>query len=164
MTTPENTVVTDEMRAMIGAKSAPVTYDIEKGAVDRFARAISYPESGTLGERAERSSPDGSLIAPPTFLRSLIPGRYATPFPEPFSFVLDAGSDYRFFEPVRVGDRITVTRKIVDLFEKRGKLGSMLFKVHEISYENHLGRLAATQRTTTISYGTGPRDPAIDEL
>jgi acyl dehydratase len=152
------------MRAFIGVESAPVTYDVEKGAVAKFARAISDLNPLYLDELVARNSPYGGLIAPPTFLRSLIPGRYAKPFPEPFSYVLDGGSEYRFFAPVRVGDRITVTRRIVELFEKQGRLGMMLFRVTEIKYANQLGEVAAMQRSTLISYGTGPRDPAIDEL
>ncbi len=152
------------MRAFTGMESAPVTYEVEKGAVARFARAIGDLSPLYMDELVARNSSYGGLIAPPTFLRSLIPGRLEKPFPEPFSYVLDGGSEYRFFAPVRVGDRITVTRRIVELFEKQGKLGTMLFRVQEIKYVNQLGEVAATQRTTTISYGTGPRDPAIDEL
>lgn len=152
------------MRAFIRVESAPVTYDVEKGAVARFARAIGDLNPLYLDEPVARNSPYGGLIAPPTFLRSLVPGRFEKPFPEPFSYVLDGGSEYRFFAPVRVGDRITVTRRIVEMSEKQGRLGTMLFRVTEIKYANQLGEVAAIQRSTLISYGTGPRDPAIDEL
>jgi acyl dehydratase len=157
-------VITPEMRAFIGVESTSVTYDVEKGAVARFARAVGDLNPLYLDELAARGSTYGGLIAPPTFLRSLIPGRYPRPFPEPFSYVLDGGSEYRFFAPVRVGDRITVTRRVIELFEKQGRLGTMLFRVQEIRYVNQLGEMAAVQKTTTITYGTGPRDPAIDEL
>ena len=152
------------MRSFTGVESMAVTYDIEKGAVAKFARAVGDLNPLYLDEPVARNSSYGGLIAPPTFLRSLIPGRYAKPFPEPFSYVLDGGSEYKFFAPVRVGDRITVTRRMIELFEKQGKLGTMLFRVQEIRYANQHGEVAATQRTTTISYGTGPRDPAIDDL
>jgi hypothetical protein len=68
-----------------------------------------------------------------------------------------------FNHAVRAGDRITVTRKITDLFEKSGRLGTMLFKVTAISYVNQLGQTVATQTTTTITYGTGERVPGIDD-
>ena len=152
------------MRSHIGVESQPVAYDIEKGAVAKFARAIGDPNPLYTDEIAARNSRFGGLIAPPTFLRSLLPGRYTTAFPDPYSFVLDAGSDYRFLAAVRVGERVAVTRRIVDMFEKQGKLGPMLFLVQEVRYENQLGELVATQKTTTISYGTGPRDPAIDDI
>lgn len=159
-----DSVITPEMRAFVGVESAPVTYEVEKGAVARFARAIGDLNPLYLDELVARNSSYGGLIAPPTFLRSLIPGKTPKPFPEPFSYVLDGGSEYRFFSPVRVGDRITVTRRMVELFEKQGRLGMMLFRVTEIKYTNQLGEVAAMQLSTTITYGTGQRDPAIDEL
>ena len=60
---------------------------------------------------------------------------------------------------IRVGDRITVTKAIVELTERQGRLGTMLFTTAETRYVNQLGQLAATQRTTGISYAT----PAEEE-
>ncbi len=168
MTTPEKsestvtTVINEELRAFIGVESHQVTYEIERHAVERFACAVGDPNPLYTDEIAARKSAYGGLIAPPTFLRSLLPGAYPKPYPEPFAHILDGGSKYRFRAPVRVGDRITVTRKIVDLFEKQGRLGTMLFKISEISYVNQLGQAAATQTTTTITYGTGEKDPGVD--
>ncbi|MDP6666377.1 MAG: MaoC family dehydratase N-terminal domain-containing protein [Dehalococcoidia bacterium] len=163
MTTSENTVIDDELRSFIGLETKPATYEIEKHAVARFACAIGDPNPVSWDEVAARKSSYGGLIAPPTFLRSLLAGDLPKPYPEPFAHVLDGGSSYRFFEPVRVGDRITVTRKIVDLFEKHGRMGTMLFKISETSYVNQLGQLAATQTTTTITYGTGEKDPGVGD-
>ena len=113
------TVINEELRSFIGVDSNPVTYEIERHAVERFACAVGDPNPLYTDEIAARKSTYGGLIAPPTFLRSLLPGAYPKPYPEPFAHILDGGSKYRFRVPVRVGDRITVTRKIVDLFEKR---------------------------------------------
>lgn len=168
MTTPEKsestvtTVINEELRSFIGVDSNPVTYEIERHAVERFACAVGDPNPLYTDEIAARKSSFGGLIAPPTFVRSLLPGAYPKPYPEPFAHILDGGSKYRFSEPVRVGDRITVTRRIVELFEKQGSLGTMLFKISEISYVNQLGQVAATQTTTTITYGTGEKDPGVD--
>ena len=166
MTTSEtssDTVITEELQSFIGLKSTPATYDIERHAVERFAAAIG--DSNPLySDRtfAESTSYEG-LIVPPTFFRSLLPGSYPNPYPEPFAHILDGGSKYRYNEPVRVGDQITVIRKITDLFEKHGRMGTMLFKVSELSYTNQEGRLVATQTTTTITYGTGEKDSGIDD-
>lgn len=151
------------MRAFVGVESEPVTYDIEKHAVERFACAVGEDDPVYSDEEFARSSEYGGLIAPPTFLRSLLPGRYPKPFPEPFAHILDGGSEYEFFGPVRVGDRVTVTRSIRKLFEKEGRLGPMLFKVAEIRYVNQLGELVATQHTTTITYGEGEKDEGVGD-
>ncbi len=159
-----NSTITPEMRALIGVESAPATYDIEQGAVAKFAHAIGDQSPLYMNGLVARKSSYGGLIAPPTFLRSLIPGRYPKPLQLPFAYVLDGGSEYKFFAPVKVGDRLTVTRRIAEVAEKEGRLGRMLFIVSEIRYVNQLGETVATQKSTLINYGSGHRDPAIDEL
>ena len=62
-----------------------------------------------------------------------------------------------------VGDQITVVRKITDLYEKSGRMGTMLFKISEISYTGQDGNLKAIQTTTTITYGTGEKDLGVGE-
>ena len=163
MKTSESSVVTEKIRSFIGLESIPVTYEIERHAVERFACAIGDPNPLYSDEVKARESSYGGLISPPTFLRSLLPGAYPRQYPEPFAHILDGGSKYRFYEPARVGDRITVTRKITDLFEKTGRMGTMLFKISEISYVNQLGRLVANQTTTTITYGTGEKDAGVGD-
>jgi acyl dehydratase len=161
--TPNETVITETLRAFIGVESAPATYDIERHAVERFACAIGDPNPLYSDRAAAESSSVGGLIAPPTFFRSLLPGALPEPYPEPFAHVLDGGSKYRYFEPVRVGDEITVVRKITDLFEKHGRMGTMLFKISELNYTNQDGQLVATQSTTTITYGTGEKDSGVGD-
>ena len=163
MSTSEQSIITDEIRSAIGLESIPVTYDIERHAIERFAYAVGDPNPLYFDDAAAKESSHSDLIAPPTFFRSLLPGDYPTPFPEPFAHILDGGSSYKYLEPVRVGDQITVVRKIIDLFEKHGSIGAMLFKIAEISYVNHLGVLTATQTTTTITYGTGEKDWGLEQ-
>ena len=153
-----DTVITDELRSFIGLESNQVTYDIERHAIERFACAIGDPNPLYTDYEFAKVRCHGNLIAPPTFYRSLLPGRYPKPYPEPFAHILDGGSDYKFNAPVKVGDQITVVRKVTNLYEKHGRMGTMLFKISEIRYTNQQGRLAATQTTTTITYGTGKKD------
>ena len=156
-------VISDDILSFIGVESIPVTYDIERHAVERFACAIGDPNPLYSNDEIASESLYGGLIAPPTFFRSLLPGEYPEPYPEPFAHILDGGSKYRFFDPVMVGDQITVVRKITDLYEKSGRMGTMLFKISEISYRGQGGNLKATQTTTTITYGTGEKDLGVGE-
>jgi acyl dehydratase len=166
MTTSETTnesVITDELRSFIGLESNLVTYDIERHAIDRFACAIGDPNPLYSDQNAARDSSYGGLIAPPTFFRSLLAGKLPKSFPEPFAHVLDGGSKYRYYEPVRVGDQITVVRKLIEIFEKHGRMGTMLFKISETAYTNQHGQVVATQATTTITYGTGEKDAGVGD-
>jgi acyl dehydratase len=160
---PNETVITEELQSFIGLESVASTYDIERHAVERFAAAIGDPNPLYSDRTFAESTAYEGLIAPPTFFRSLLPGSYPKPYLEPFAHILDGGSKYRYNEPVRVGDQITVIRKITDLFEKHGRMGTMLFKVSEISYTNQEGRLVATQTSTTITYGTGEKDSGVGD-
>ena len=147
-----DTVITDEMRAAVNVPSEARVWDIERGAVAKFANAIGDSSVLYLDEAAARETSVASLIAPPTFLRLLRPGEHTATYAQPLPNVLDGGSQYRYYHPIRVGDRVSVTVTLVELFEKPGRLGTMLFRVHEVRYVNQLDQLVATQRTTSINY------------
>ena len=65
---------------------------------------------------------------------------------------MDGGSEWEYFEDVRPGDLITVTKYLSDVQEKDGKLGNMLIMVNEKKYVNQFNNIVAIQRTTSISY------------
>jgi acyl dehydratase len=67
------------------------------------------------------------------------------------------GEEIEFYKPIRVGDQITVRCRLVDMYEKGGKSGKLLFVVSEHSYTNQKGELLAKQRLTFI--GMPRRDP-----
>ena len=152
MTTPAP-FLTDEMRQQaIGVESPPVTIDIEKGAIIRFAEAIGDANPLFNDEEVARQSQYGGLIAPPTFLRSAKAGRPDLPFDIPFERALDGGSDWEYFEPVRPGDRITAVAHVSNITERAGRLGPMLITTVVITYRNQFDQVAATQTATSIRY------------
>ncbi|MCH8205441.1 MAG: MaoC family dehydratase N-terminal domain-containing protein [Chloroflexi bacterium] len=152
--TSQGSVITQGMRDAIGAESEPVTYEVEKGALIRFVEAIEDPNPVYSDERAAREARYGGLIAPPTFFDSMISGPMRVPFENPYKGSLEGGSQWRYFEPVRPGDRITVTSRIAEIYERRGRLGSMLFVVREIGYMNQFGKRVAERRRTAIYFQT----------
>ena len=148
----QQSVVTQEMRDAIGVESEPVAHEVEKGAIIKFAQAIGDDNPLFTDEQAARKTRYGGLIAPPTFLRSMRSGPAKVEVRSPYGAALDGGSDWEYFEPVRAGDRITVTTKIADIFERQGRLGNMLFIIRETKYVNQFGQMVALQRGTGISY------------
>lgn len=70
------------------------------------------------------------------------------------------GDDFEFIRPVRVNDRVTVKGKIVEMKEKDGKTGKLVFVTSEFLYENQAGELLTKHRVTMI--GT-PRKESTDE-
>ena len=148
----EGTVITQAMRNAVGIQSEPVINDVEKGAVTRFAEAIGDDNPLYTDEVAARRSRFGGIIAPPTFLRSMKGTIIKLETDMPFDRRLDGGSDWEYFEPVRPRDRITVTSKLADIFEREGRMGRMVFLIREVSYKNQLDQLVAIQRSTLIYY------------
>lgn len=147
-----NKYVTDEAKKQIGQTSEARTYEVERGAIRRFAEAIEDSNPLFNDERAARKTRFGGMIAPPTFCRSL-----GSPIPPvrldmPSYRGLDGGSEWEYLVPIRAGDRITVQSKLADLREAEGRLGPMVFIVVETSYTNQFGELCALQRSTGIRY------------
>ncbi len=148
----ENSIIPESLRNAIGVESDPITYEIEKGHIARFAEAIGDENPLYSDEIKARNSKYGGIIAPPTFYRALRPGSLPETAESPFTRNLDAGSDWEYFEPIRPGDRITVTIKLADVVEREGRLGKMIIITRETRYENQLGQIVATQKTNGISY------------
>jgi acyl dehydratase len=144
----QGSAITQQMRDAIGVESEPAVYDVEKGAIVKFARAIGDPNPAFNEDDAAH----GGMVAPPTFLRSMPPGLLRAEVRSPYKANLDGGSEWEYFEPVRPGDRIAVTMRVSDIYERPGRLGNMLFIIRETRYVNQEGALVAVQRTTGISY------------
>ena len=147
-----NKYVTDEALKQIGKTGEARTYEVERGAIRRFAEAIGDPNPIFNNEREARATRFGGMIASPTFYRLLM-----APVPEvkidmQSSRGLDGGSEWEYFKPIRPGDRITVQTKIADLRESDGRLGPMIFTTTETTYTNQFGEVCAIQRATGIRY------------
>ena len=152
MSTP-TTFLTEEMRQQaIGLEGPPVTTEIEKGAITKFAQAIEDDNPVFNDDEAARKSQYGGLIAPPTFLRSVRSSRREVPFDIPYNNALDGGSDWEYFEPVRPGDLITAVSRINDMQERSGRMGVMIITTTVTTYTNQFDQVVATQTTTGIRY------------
>ncbi len=149
-------VITKEMKDAIGVESDPVVYKIEEGAILRFAEAIGDTNPIFNDQNEASKTKYGGIVAPPTFLRSIAHVKAPEPkvqVKSPYPANVDGGSEWEYFEPIKVGDTITATSYLADINERKGgKFGSMLIMVRETKYINQHGTVAALQRTTGISY------------
>ncbi len=141
--------LTDELRQQsIGVESEPAVMLIEQGHIARFAEAIGDDNPAyTLG-----TPESGGIVAPPTFLRAMRGIRPVLPFEAPYTRLLDGGSDWEYFEPVRPGDVITAVGRIEDIRERAGSIGQMLIATIKITYRNQRDVIVATQTSTSIRY------------
>jgi hypothetical protein len=133
------TSVVDRLRARIGTAAPPAHATVEAGHLKRFAEAIGDPNPRWLSE------------APPTFLVALSPAAYHLEEAEQYGKGwLNGGNRFEHIEPVKVGDRITATSKVADVYEKTGSSGSLLFIIFETEYVNQHGTTVARLRGTAI--------------
>ena len=154
----QNSVITDEMRSLIGIESEPSVYEVEREPIRRWAEAIGDPNPLYHDEEAARKSRYGEIITPLGFLGNYAyPVKVGEPPPRvnsPFWRGLAGGNEYEFFKPVRAGEVLTATTKLVDLYERQGRpgIGRMLFQVMEITHRNQQGEVVAKTRHTSILY------------
>ncbi len=156
MTQPS--LITDEMRSYIGRESEPVTVEVDKTACRMFARAVGYTDPVFYDEEEARRRGYRSIPAPPGFLGHPIynPNRpqradYMPPFQTGLRRVLNGGTDIEYFDDICAGDVLTMTRKLVDIQEREGRLGKMLIVVSEMTYRRG-DQVVAKMRGTLIQY------------
>lgn len=150
----QQSVITEEMKKLIGVESKPVIYEVEAGAIRRFAEAIADPNPLYYDEEYAKKSRYGKMIAPPTFFGWPTKEAPRTEIIGPFKSVLNGGNEVEYTRPVYAGDRLVATTKVVSLQDRDGRLGKMLITVRETTYKDAKnGELVAKARGTLITYG-----------
>ena len=137
-------------RSVLGVESAPIRYDVEKGAIRKFVEAIGDDDPIYREERVAQAAGFKTIVAPPTFLCTFraqeLPDLKIT-----FGRVrLNGGNAYEYYKPVYAGDTITVTAKYADVTERTGRTGSMVFVFTDLTFTNQHGEVVATGRNTGI--------------
>jgi len=133
------TSVIERLRARIGKAEPSTEATVEAGHLKRFVEAIGDPNPRWTNE------------APPTFLVALVPvSMHLAEAEEYGKGWLNGGNRFEYVEPVKVGDRITATGRVADVYEKTGASGSLLFIIFETEYVNQHGRTVARLRGTAI--------------
>ena len=159
----QESVITEEMRQMIGVETPPYIFEVEKGALRKFLNATGDANPLFQDREFAKKGKYGEIIAPPTFFcpDPLIIAQTTglKRLPSPFKYGIDGGTEWEFIQPVRAGDTLSITTKIADIFEKQGspRTGRMLFSIIEAICRNQRGEVVGISRGTSISY-EGPKE------
>ncbi len=154
-------VITDEMRAVIGKEGEPSTLEVDKTGCRMFARAVGHTDPIFYDEDYAKSKGYRSIVAPPGFLgtRTFLPsaggvaqGRPGLGFSIPYKRVLNGGTEIEYFETVCAGDVLTARNKITGFNERSGSMGPMLITNRETTFTNQHGKVVAIERGTVIQY------------
>ncbi len=139
----EGSLGIDRLKAKIGAEWPAGVYQVERGMVQRFVQAI-----GDLDRRWQNDE-----CAPPTFIVSLSLEQIEQELAiDPSVTLLHGSTELECYQPVVVGDTLTVTAKIADIRERQGKMGKAAFVTFELTYKNQRQELIARCRQMLISY------------
>ena len=149
----KGSVITEEMRSMLGVEVGPQVYEIEKGMIRKFAEAIDDPNPLWQDEAYAKKARYGSIVCPPTFLMALELTEqvlWAKSVKCPLKGFLNGGNEFEYYQPIKLGDIISVTGKLVDPQEKEGKTGKIVIMLTEQTYTNQRGEVVAKGRSTFI--------------
>lgn len=165
MTTSNPSVITDEMRAVVGVDGAPATLEVERTNCRMFARSVGHTDPIFYDADAAKAAGYRDIVAPPGFLGTPIFNPNRPPagpaemsgrgYSIPYKRVLNGGTEYEYFpenDVICAGDTITVRGKIAGFEETTGSLGPMLITKRETTYTNQDGKVVAKMYGTTIQY------------
>ena len=158
---PES-LINDEVRALVGTETEPERnrFPISEEMAFDVADAI---EDGNLLYRdagyASRSRFAGIVCPPLATWKDIGPpiGYFGAgqeshfQVPLPFnSYGLNGGSDWQFLRPAYVGAWITRQFKVLDIFEKQGRSGLLVFVVRQETQTNQLGQVISLAKRVSI--------------
>lgn len=148
-------LITAELKTAIGRTLPPQAREVTRREIRKYAVAT---------DQCLRRYREGDE-APPLFLFGLFldicplgqllpdgrqPDNGVVPT-LPLKRVMAGGSEMHLYRPARPGDVILRHQTLVDLFEKEGRQGPLIFAVVENRFETETGEAVMTERLTRIA-------------
>lgn len=129
--------------------SAPVTVEVERGAIRRFATALGETDPACYDVEAARAVGYRDLLAPPTFPITFgggpIPGLDLPPAGN-----IHGEQEFAYQRPIVAGDEITVERRLTGTKERTGRSGKMRLVTIESTGTDAAGQEVFTSRQVII--------------
>ena len=131
------TLLTKEHKAWIGTTEEPVTIEVSRRDIQKYAAATEQVQSKYInGDEAPPMFIFNLFSAIPT-LKNLRPdglARGGGSGPKlPLKRIMAGGTELRLHRLIRPGDVLVATRKIVNVYEKQGSTGPLIFTVRELT-------------------------------
>ena len=169
--------ITDEVKALIGLESEWVEAPdpVERSEIRRHMQAVMDEDPMDWDEAAAADGPFGGVVAPPLFPLHVLrpaPGgtdplaRAATdpdfdgsvrgmmkglkPLPIPLPRVLNGGNQVEIYQLAKPGEKVKVRSKYIDIFQKDGRSGTLVFLITETLYKNEKDELLLKAIQTRI--------------
>lgn len=138
----------------IGRTTPPMTFDVEKGRLSFFAKAVGETNPVYSDESAAQAAGYASIPAPPTFgfclemeTNSLWDNIAAMGVP--VGKILHGTQSFKYHKPICAGDRITFETKVSDIFDKKG--GALEFIVEDSVGTNQNGEVVVELQRVIVA-------------
>lgn len=137
----------------------PQIWEVERGAIRRFADAIGDPNPLYRDVEYAKNSKYGEMIAPLGFhgwpikggLMEMMGSVIGSMMNAGYPVILDAGLEFESFVPIRAGDILSSNSKMTNIAEKTTKSGKgMLILTIEMNFLNQNGDRALVERSSVI--------------
>src|SRR5438128_2566797 len=143
-------------QSLIGKEYQEVSFTVERERVLQFADAIGEEDPISRDPEAAKAAGFPEQVAPPTFatVMQIQTSGQAVVDPElglDYSRVVHGEQAYEWRRPLFVGDVLTATPRIADIYAKK----SNEFLVVESEIKDPSGHVVVVFRSTLISRGTG---------
>ena len=166
---PVDPAIMKRAREFIGHSGQERAVEITRKEIIRFAISIGDKNPAYRDPEYARALGYRDIIGPPMFhcvcslpeaeLDDLEPSglganmgpRFDVPVPG-FTGAVAGGRDITLGVPFYPGDVITAKETVVDVFEKEGKAGPMIFIVSEHRFTNQNGEACVVERQTVIRH------------
>ena len=157
-----DSLITDEVRALIGTETPPERnrFAISEEMIYDLADATEDPNLLYVDRGAAEASRFGDIICPPLATwKDITPpiGYFGAgqeshfEVPLPFnSYGLNGGSDWQFLRPPYVGSWVTRQFKMMDIFQKQGRSGPLVFVERLETQTDQHGQVLLLARRVSI--------------
>ena len=163
-----STLITPQVRAIIGQEIPPERnrFPISEEMAFDLADAIQDPNPLYSDRDYAANSRFGKLLCPPLatwkdiapsigFFGAGQESHFQVPLPFN-SYGLNGGSDWQFLRPAYVGDWITRRFRILDIYEKQGRSGLLVFVVRRETQTNQEGQVINLAKRVSIHRALPP--------
>lgn len=158
-------VLTEEARAWAAKPLQRYQMTVSATDIARYARSIGETDPVFFDADVARAAGHPDVVAPPYFpytirmqaanLRDrddLEPDGSSNEDvpPVPTRRAMAGETKLELGVPVRAGDTITLEKRVLDLYEKSGRSGDLVFVVQEFTFTNQHGALVLREEFTRI--------------
>jgi acyl dehydratase len=154
----EKPILTESIKAQVGKLVNIHIMQIDRRMIDQYLDAMGDPNPVWRDKSAAIQAGYADLPVPPGLITSMqMEGDSPSLHMNEQSHLkgaVDGGGEWEFYHPVYLGDVITVTRKLLNIKERQGKLGAMIVNTFEVIYRNQRSVVVVKGVWTTLRYST----------